>query len=280
MKNHRGFGVLALAAGAPAVLAVQLAAAAAPTPPCSGPAALLGLLDRPTVGDSTCVVPQGMTVLEAGATAGNLYGGPGGEVDTLPNLELRWGLPGDSELVWLPPNFQYQSLNAGPGGPPETMRGFGPTTLGIKHSLGYTEHWQWTAEALTTLPSGDSTFGSHGLGGAVNAIVSYGNGPFGVSLMAGLTTQTEPTAAGGQRFQSFNPDLVVTWASTSRLQFYGEVYAQSHSGYRQGWGTDADGGVQYLLSPDVEIDLEEGVRIQGALGGFSNYTGVGVGLLF
>ncbi len=278
MKRLRGFSALALAAGAPAVFAAQIPAA--PTPPCSGSSALLGLLDRPTVGDSSCVAPLGVTVLEAGATAGNLSGGPGGEVDTVPNLELRWGLPGNSELVWLPPNFQYQSLDAGPGGPPATTRGFGPTTLGIKHSLGYTEHWQWTAEALATLPSGDSTFGSHGLGGAVNAIVSYGDGPLGVSLMVGLTSQTEPTVAGGQRFQSFNPDLVVTWASTSRLQFYGEVYAQSHSGYQQGWGTDADGGLQYLVTPDLEVDLEEGVRIQGALGGFSNYTGVGLGLLF
>ncbi len=269
--------VLAIAAAAPACWSV--AQAGTPTPPCSGSSALLGLLDRPTVGDSTCVVPEGMTVIEAGATAGNVYGSPGGQIDTLPNLELRWGLPGNSEFVWLPPNYQYQSLNAGAQGPAQTIHGFGPTTIGIKHSLGYTEHWQWTAEALATLPSGDSTFGSHGVGGAVNGIVSYGNGPLGVSLMVGMTSETEPTAAGGQRFQSFNPDLVVTWAATSRLQFYGEVYGQSHAGYGLGWGSDFDGGLQYLVNPDFEVDLEEGVRLQGQLGGFSNYTGVGLGLL-
>lgn len=277
MNKQERWIVLLLAALAPTCFVP--AHAAAPMPPCSGSSALLGLLDRPTVGDSSCVVPQGMTVVEAGATAGNLYGSPGGEIDTLPNLELRFGLPGNSEFVWLPPDFQYQPLNAGPGGPATTVSGFGPTTLGIKHELGYTEHWQWTAEALATLPSGDSTFGSHGVGGALNGIVSYGNGPLGVSLMVGVTSQTEPTVAGGQRFQSFNPDLVVTWESTSRLQFYGEIYAQSHVGYRQGWGTDADGGLQYLLTPEFEVDLEEGVRVQGDLGGFSNYTGVGLGLL-
>ena len=278
MNKQKRWIIFSLAALAPACFVP--AHAAAPTPPCSGPSRLLGLLDRPTVGDSSCVVPLGMTVVEAGATAGNLYGSPGGEIDTLPNLELRFGLPGNSEFVWLPPNFQYQPVNAGPGGPARTISGFGPTTLGIKHELGYTEHWQWTAEALATLPSGDSTFGSHGVGGAVNGIVSYGNGPLGVSLMVGVTSQTEPTAAGGQRFQSFNPDLVVTWESTSRLQFYGEIYGQSHVGYRQGWGTDADGGLQYLVTPEFEVDLEEGVRVQGDLGGFSNYTGVGLGLLF
>jgi hypothetical protein len=254
--------------------------AGTPATPCSGPAGLLGLLDRPTVGDSSCIVPPGETVIEAGATAGDLYGARRGGVDTLPNPELRFGLPGDSELVWLPPNFQYQSLDGAPGAPAATMRGFGPTTIGVKHELGDTRHWQWTAEALATLPSGDGTFGSHGLGGALNAIASYDDGPLGVSLMVGVTSQTEPTAAGGQRFQSFNPDLVATWQSTSRLQFYGEVYAQSHSAYLRGWGTDADGGVQYLLTADFEVDLEAGVRVQGDLGGFSRYTGVGFGLQF
>ncbi len=276
MNKWNGLICLALAATS----AYFPARADTPAPPCSGSSALLGLLDRPTVGDSSCVVPQGMTVLEAGATAGSLYGAPGGQLDTLPNMELRWGLSGNSELVWLPPSFQYQSVNAGPGGPPQTLRGFGPTTVGIKHELGYNAHWQWTAEALATLPSGDTTFGSHGLGGALNAIVSYGSGPLGVSLMVGLTSQTEPTAVGGQRFQSFNPDLVVTWQSSARLQFYGEIYGQSNSGYHQGWGSDADGGLQYLVTSDFEVDLEEGVRLQGNLGGFSNYTGVGLGLLF
>lgn len=276
-KQQRAWSVLACTVFAST--SVPAARAATAVLPCAGPSGLLGLLDRPTVGDSTCVVPQGMAVIEAGATAGNLYGSPGGRIDTLPNLELRFGLPDDSEFVWLPPSFQYQSVDAAPGIAGATMRGFGATTVGIKHLVGYTDRWQWTDEALVTLPSGDSTFGSHGVGGAFNAIVSYGEGPFGVSLMVGVTSQTEPTAAGGQRFQSFNPDLVATWQSTSRLQFYAEIYGQSHSGYLQGWGTDADGGVQYLLTPDFEVDLEEGVRIQGSLGGFSNYTGVGLGLL-
>lgn len=259
---------------------IPAAHAVEPPPSCSGSSAFLSVIDRPTVEDSGCVVPQSRFDIEAGATAGNLYPAPGGTVYTLPNLALRWGLPDNTELVWLPPGFQYQSLNRGPGAPAARMRGFGPTTIGVKHVLGYTEHWQWTAEALATLPSGGSNFGSHGPGGALNAVVSYGHGALGLSLMIGVTSQTEPTAAGGQRFQSFNPDLVVTWASTSRLQAFGEIYSQSHSGDLQGWGTDADAGLQYLATSDLVVDLEEGVRVQGNLGGFSHYTGVGLGLMF
>ena len=154
-------------------------------------------------------------------------------------------------------------------------------SLGVKHELGYTAHWQWTAGAFATLPSGDREFGSPGLGVAANAIVSYSrSGPFGASLMLGVTSETTPSVAGGERYLSINPDFVVTWQSTQRLQFYAEVYGQSHTGHGQGWGSDADGGVQYLITPSFEVDLEEGVRIQGNLGRFSHYTGVGIGLLF
>ena len=98
--------------------------------------------------------------------------------------------------------------------------------------------------------------------------------------MLGVSSQTEPTDAGGGRYQSFNPDFVVTWQTGPALQFYAEAYGQTHAGYRLGWGSDFDGGVQYLLGRRLEVDLEEGVRLQGMLGGFSRYTGVGLGLLF
>jgi len=278
LNTQRIFCAPVLAALAAA--AIPAAHAESPPPSCGGPSAFLAVIGRPTVEDSGCVVPPGMSDVEAGATAGNLYPAPGGRIYTVPNLTLRWGLPDDSEFVWLPPSFQYQSANGGAGAPAVTASGFGPTTIGLKHVLGWNDNWQWTAEVLTTLPSGDSTFGSHGVGGALNAIISYGNGPLGLSLMVGETSETEPTSAGGQRLQSFNPDLVMTWAATSRVQLFGEMYAQSHSGYQQGWGTNADGGVQYLATPRLVVDVEEGVRIQGALGGFSNYTGVGLGLMF
>jgi len=241
---------------------------------------MLALLDRPTVGDSTCVIPDGNTVLEAGMNGGNTLGPPGGRFYNGPNAELRWGLPGQTELVWLPPNFQYQQTNAGSAMPPAYAHGFGATTVGIKHALGHTAHWQWTVEGLATLPSGNHIYGSRGLGGAFNGIVSYGLGRFGASLMLGLTSQTQAIAAGGQRYQSFNPDFVATWLAMPKLQFYAEVYAQTHTGHGQGWGCDSDGGVQYLVTRNLEVDLEEGRRLQGNLGGFTDYTGIGLGIMF
>lgn len=262
-------------------LLTPAAHASAAQNPCTGPSALLALLDRPTISDSSCVVPNGKTVLEAGVALGRLSSPPGGRFDTLPNAELRAGLPDNNELVWLPPNFQYQRTDASPGVPAATDSGFGATVIGLKHEIGYDAHWQWTVEGLATLPSGNSFYGSHGAGAAVNGIVSYSSGgPFGASLMLGATSQTEPTSAGGGRYQSVNPDVTVTWQLSPRLQFYGEVYAQTHTAPGQNWGSDADGGVQYLLSRNWEVDLEEGVRLQGNLGGFTRYTGAGFGTIF
>jgi hypothetical protein len=35
-----------------------------------------------------------------------------------------------------------------------------------------------------------------------------------------------------------------------------------------------------LVTADLVVDVEEGVHLQGSLGGFSHYTGVGLGLMF
>ena len=45
--------------------------------PCAGPSSLLALLDRPTVGDSACVVKPGDAVLETGWARYTLFGQSG-----------------------------------------------------------------------------------------------------------------------------------------------------------------------------------------------------------
>ena len=244
--------------------------------PCTGPSALLALLDRPTVSDSACVVQDGQAVLEAGYQHANLTGAGGGTADNFPEAELRFGLPGNDEFVLLPPNDTLQQI---PGSP--HLQGFSATTVGIKHELGYTKHWLGAVESLFTLPSGSPAFGSRGTGVAFDGIVDYApSNDTGISLQLGVTSQTNPALAGGGRFTSVNPDITFTWLPLWNLQFYGEVHGQSRTGPGLGSGFDADGGVQYLLTPSCEVDLEEGVRLSGNLGGFTHYFGAGMGFLF
>jgi hypothetical protein len=235
--------------------------------------ALLAILDRPTVGDSACVVPDKNVVLELGAQHATNRDGSHGF--NLPEAEIRVGIPGDNELVLLPPNYTWQS-GAGPA-----RSGPGAAVVGIKHELGYTANWLGAVESLVTLPTGNADFGSAGTGVAFNGIVSYSpTSNTGLSMMLGVSSQTLSPNAGGGRYASVNPDFVATWAPADKWQIYAEAYGQSSTGPNQGMGWNADGGVQYLLTPDVEIDTEIGFRLSGNLGGFRNYVGIGVGLKY
>jgi hypothetical protein len=154
-------------------------------------------------------------------------------------------------------------------------------TLGFKHELGYTRHWLGAVEMLFTLPSGGSSFGSRGLGVTFNGIAAYAlSEQIGLSLQLGISSQTNPSPEGGERFTSLVSNVVATWQPIERLQFYGEIYGQSSAGPGKGASYNGDGGIQYLITPSWEVDLEEGVRLVGDLGGFTHYFGAGMGFRF
>ncbi len=239
--------------------------------PCVGRYALLAVLDRPTVADSSCVVRPGHVVIEAGYAHATLYPSGSGHGWDAPQMEVRFGLPHENELVVLPPNRV-----AAPG-----ADGYTGSVVGLKHEFDVSTTWQFAAESLVTLPSGDPNQGSAGTGVAINGVASYSpSSTVGLSLMAGFTSETEPSNLGGGRYTSFNPDGVVTWEFLPPWQLYFEVYGATHTGVGQGSGYDADGGVQILLSRNMEIDFEAGTRLSGNLGGYSHYVGAGLGLEF
>ncbi len=238
--------------------------------PCGGPSALLNIVDRPTVADSACVVPQKKVVIESGFQYQKLQGP--GYAENFPEAVLRIGLPFHNEFVWVLPNYMHQSI--------VPHSGATATTVGVKHKVGYNTHWLGTVESLATLPTGSPAFGSESVGAALNGIVSYApNASWDISFMLGVTSQTEPHANGGGRFQSVNPDLVVTYAVSDKLNFYLEVYGQSKTAPNEGSGFNTDGGALYLLHPNVSVDFELGQRLSGDLGGFSHYVGAGMAFL-
>lgn len=248
--------------------------------PCAGPGALFALLDRPTVGDSPCVVKPAQAVLEAGIARYWTSDG-GGYSLGYPQLELRFGLPDDNELVLLPPNLSRVSVPV-PGGGNQIISGGSASVVGLKHEFGYNAQWISAGEMLVTLPSGSPDFGAAAVGYAVNGIVGYSPTPaFGLTLMLGVThLAASANDQSGAYYWSVNPDLVASWQTSQSWQWYAEVYGQSHAGPGQSSGYNADGGVQYLLNPHFEVDAEIGQRLSGNLGGWSHYLGMGIGLLF
>lgn len=240
--------------------------------PCAGPSALLNIIDRPTVGDSPCVVPFKNAVLELGYQYQQLTHSAGHE-QNFPEAEFRLGLPANNEFVVVLPNYIHQSM--------APHSGFSATTLGIKHEIGYTQHWIATVESLFTLPSGSTAFGSNGLGAVFNGIVGYTFNPkFNLTFMLGASTKTQSSHDGGQRFTSINPDLLFTYSPTEKVDLYGEIYGQSKTGPGEGSGFNFDSGVIYLPLPNFAIDAELGQRISGNLSGFNHYIGAGMAVIF
>lgn len=235
--------------------------------PCDG---LLSILNRPTIADSACVVPLNKVVAEMGYTYYNLSGG--GVAHTFPQWVLRFGLLGSNEFVSILPTYVIQSV--------EPTSGWTATTLGLKHRFLYTKNQVVTFEALFTLPSGSYAFGSAGLGTTINGIFEYElTKTIALTTMLGVSSLTTPRQDGGERYNSFNPDVVLSWHPKDRIQFYGEIYGATSTGPGEGPGSNFDVGVQYLLTKKLEVDLSFGQRIFGKLYDFNNYVSVGLGVM-
>ncbi len=239
--------------------------------PCAG--SLLAMIDRPTVADNPCVVPPSNVVIEGGAQRStSRYGGWS---VNFPEAVVRAGFGDRNELVIAGPNY-YRLDGTNP-----YVAGFGAAIVGLKHELGYTDQWLGAVEALATLPSGSTAFGSPSLGAAVNGVVSYSvSENVGLSLMLGVSSQALSGASGGSRYVSVNPDFVATWSPKDGVQLFGEVYGQSRTGPGEGPGWNADSGIQFLVSPNIVVDVEVGTRLAGNLGGFGHYYGAGFGVRF
>lgn len=242
--------------------------------PCSlsNPEVMLSLPDGPTVADSPCSVPAGHLLLELQYAHEDLRDEGGGTADVyMQATEVRYGIPGRNEFKVLTPSYTSEKASSG----------LSATSIGFKHELGYTDKWIGTVETVVTLPSGNDAFGSAGLGAAFNGIVGYSlSDSIGLGLQLGVSTWTDPDSAGGRRFTSFNPIFVTTWHPIKRLQFYGEIFGQTKTSYDGGAGFNFDGGVQYLIYRWWEVDLAEGVRLTGNLGGFTHYLQAGAKFLF
>lgn len=131
--------------------------------PCSGPSALLALINRPSFADSACTVPAGQRILESGYQYSWLHGG--GIAQIWPIAQLRFGLPGNNEFAVLLPSEVQQNI--------APRRGSTATTFSFKHEIGYNENWLGAAEIVMNMPNGSSAFGSKQVGTTVNGIVTY-----------------------------------------------------------------------------------------------------------
>ncbi|BCA95602.1 hypothetical protein TUM19329_19630 [Legionella antarctica] len=251
-------------------LALPIAAWCSSNPPCGGPTDLLSIIDRPTIADSVCLVPNKSIVMESGYQHLSLLGG--GTQQNFPEALLRFGLADEFEFNILLPNYIHQNIL------PYT--GYQATVMGVKHQIGSSSEWVTVIDGYVILPSGTANFGSERIGGIVNGLFGYNfTSEINLSGMLGVSSQTQSINEGGMRFTSVNPALVLSW-SKEKVSVYWEIYGQSKPSPEDNAGLNTDAGVIYLIKKNIAIDLEAGQRINGSLGGFSHFWGAGISIQF
>ncbi len=248
--------------------------------PCAENGALLSILDRPTVSDSSCVVKPGKVVIEAGMQDFFFNNqGVKSEQVAYPYAEIRAGLPGNNEIKFFPPNYNiltYPGFNI----PPSS--GYDDSGIGFKHEFGYTQNLTYSADVLVAFPSGTNGFQNYGTDFTVNGQFTYSlTDALSVQFAPGISSLTALSGNGNpRRFFSFNPDFVAAYQFTSMFQLYGELFRNSIQGVGLSGNYWFDGGFQYLITNNIEIDAEYGVFLDPPSGSSGHYIGFGTGLMF
>jgi hypothetical protein len=236
--------------------------------PCTG---LLNIANRPSNIDSPCTVPQHKFVAELTYQNQELTNHIGSQQNG-PDALLRLGLPANNEFFIILPNYISQSNIV--------ASGFTETFAGFKHQFPVWDKWLLALETVINLPDGSAAYGSKGYGAAFNGILNYTlNAEWNVSFMLGASTATDPRLVGGQRFNSLNPDLVLSYSPTEKITLYSEIYGQSKTGAMQKSGFIIDAGISYLLNPNLVINGSLGQRTNGSLQGLAHYVGAGVSIM-
>lgn len=139
--------------------------------------------DRPSVTNSSVVVPQGVLQMENGMLASDV--GHGAVLD-LPESNIRYGLLPRTELRLILPDYFYSLTSAAPSG-------FGDITLGVKQQLGPAGGFDVSIIALSSVPTGAKQISSHGYDPGLQ--VPWSHGLAGNWTVAGQIAAYWPTVA-------------------------------------------------------------------------------------
>lgn len=248
----------------------RIAPQAIASDPCDG--SILSVINRPSFGDTPCTVHEDMWLVEGGFTHFNYTDNGSGYA--VPNLEMRYGLPYENEIGVRLPNYVTETAD------PRTA-GSSAFSFSYKHELAHIEDGIFSVEAVATMPSGSAQFGNAKGGFILSGVFAYDITPeVAFSAMLGAGTQSQPSASGGGSYFTVNPFALLSWRPLTQWQFFGEVGGQSSMGPGQGAGMICDGGIQFMVTPEIEFDAEAGTKLTNQFAGLDNYVSAGFGILF
>lgn len=218
--------------------------------------------DRPSVANSSVVVPQGALQMENGLTATNL--GQGTILD-LPESSLRYGLLARTELRLALPDY----FNATAQGAPS---GFGDIALGVKQQLGPLTGFDVSLIAFASLPSGASSISSHGYDPGLQLPWSRALAPD--LTLAGQFAAYGPTVAGRRNYTS-EATVLLDRSLNARSDVFGELALDAPQ--RGGSRTQLHLGTTYKLTTRQQLDFHVAAGLSAAAP--RSYIGVGYSFL-
>lgn len=246
---------------------------AASTDPCGGATtSLLAALNRPTIGFSACAVKPRESVWELGYN--NLSLSDGSRAAIYPQGFIRFGAARKVEFDIIGPLYEVQRGGA------TTQRGFLDMGVGAKYEYFQDDANVAAIDLLYTFPTGAPAFTAGGPLATIN--FDYGRS---LSSVSGFATTLGVQSSYSQdlngrsaRFFSALPSVAFTTQTNPRTQFYAEAYGQTKIRPDGGTLFGINGGIQYLLAPEFEVDAELGSIVTDLARG--HYLGVGLGLRF
>jgi hypothetical protein len=262
--------ILILAA---AVLPSPSPSPAATNDPCGGATTnMLAALNRPTIGFSACAVKPHESVWELGYN--NLSLSDGSRAAIYPQGFIRFGAARKLEFDIVGPLYAVQRLGA------TTQRGFLDMGVGAKYEYFQDDANVAAVDFLYAFPTGAPAFTA----GAPLATLNFDYGR-SLSPVSGFATTIGVQSSYSQnlsgrsaRFFSMLPSVAFTTQTNPRTQFYAEAYGQTKIRPDGGTLFGINGGIQYMLVPQVEVDAELGSVVTDLARG--HYLGVGLGLRF
>lgn len=252
-----------------------LAALPAPSPPpaadpCGGETTnVLATIDRPTIGFSACAVKTHQWLDEYGYA--NEQRSDGTRAVTYPQGIERYGLLPNVELDAIGPAFGVNRDAAALAG------GWFDSGLGAKVEVAHTARNVFGFDLLYTAPTGSPGFSAGAPTYTLNLDASHALSPaISLATTIGFASAAGQNAGSTQRYGTLLPSVVVTDAFDAQTQVYLEAYGATHTAPGAGGRFALDGGIQFMLNPQFEIDAELGQSLTDVAR--SHYFGFGIGL--
>lgn len=221
--------------------------------------------DRPSVADSSVVVPRAYFQVENGLLITKTQGP---YVLDLPETNLRFGLLEKTELRFSVPDY-FHTLSGSP-----SISGFGDSAVGVKQQLGpLPENWNLAIIFFVSLPTGAEALSSHGYDPGLQF-------PWSHQLSQNWTASGQvafywPTLAGAHNFTGettfvFDRQLTKPWDAF--IEYAGDFPERSGSRQLLHFGSS------YKITARQQLDFQLAAGLSRAAPDM--FVGVGYSFLF